>query len=112
SPAALAKRPVICHLKSKSLEEPNMKKCNLVKKLFALTAACALGLSLAACSNSAGQQSQSGASDTPASAGAESSQGTGETYTVAIIKQMDHPSLDEIAKAIEARLTEIAGENG
>ncbi|HIT31589.1 MAG TPA: ABC transporter substrate-binding protein [Candidatus Enterenecus stercoripullorum] len=89
-----------------------MKKCNLVKKLFALTAACALGLSLAACSNSAGQQSQSGASDTPASAGAESSQGTGETYTVAIIKQMDHPSLDEIAKAIEARLTEIAGENG
>ena len=33
-------------------------------------------------------------------------------YTVAIIKQMDHASLDEIADAIAARLDAIAEENG
>ncbi len=89
-----------------------MKNRNMMKKFFALAAACAMACSLAACSNSAGQQSQSGASNAPASTDVEISQSTGETYTVAIIKQMDHPSLDEIATAIETRLTEIAGENG
>ena len=34
------------------------------------------------------------------------------TYKVAIIKQLDHASLDEIADAIAARLDEIAAENG
>ena len=36
----------------------------------------------------------------------------GETYKVAVIKQMDHASLDEIANAITARLDAIAEENG
>lgn len=34
------------------------------------------------------------------------------TYKVAIIKQLDHASLDEIANAIAARLDEIAAEQG
>lgn len=33
------------------------------------------------------------------------------TYKVAVVKQMDHASLDEIANAITARLDEIAAEN-
>ena len=32
-------------------------------------------------------------------------------YSVAIIKQMDHPSLDEIAQAIEAELAQLAEDN-
>lgn len=78
-----------------------MKKRNLIRKFFALTAACGLVASLTACSNTAGQTSD------PAQ-GQELESG----YTVAIIKQMDHPSLDEIAAAVEARLDEISAEQG
>ena len=38
--------------------------------------------------------------------------GDGDVYRVAIVKQMDHASLDEIADAITDRLDEIAEENG
>ena len=96
-----------------------MKKRTMTKKFFALTAAAALALSLAACSNSAAQttnQSQSGddiTSQEPDADDSSSVQPAGDAaYTVAIIKQMNHASLDEIAAAIEARLDEIAAENG
>ena len=96
-----------------------MKKRTMTQKFFALTAAAALALSLAACSNSAAQttnQSQSGddiTSQEPDADDSSSVQPAGDAvYTVAIIKQMDHASLDEIAAAIEARLDEIAAENG
>ena len=96
-----------------------MKKRTMTKKFFALTAAAALALSQAACSNSAAQttnQSQSGddiTSQEPDADDSSSVQPAGDAaYTVAIIKQMDHASLDEIAAAIEARLDEIAAENG
>ena len=75
-----------------------------------LTAASALTLSLAACSG--------GTASTPAptdSATVENTSSAGEgskTYTVAVVKQMDHASLDEIADAITARLDEIAAEEG
>lgn len=94
------------------MEEMNMKKRNLIKKLFALTAALALVLSLAACSNSdAGNDGTP--SDTPAGTDQETNDTVEETtYKVAVIKQMDHASLDEIANAITARLDEIADENG
>ncbi len=36
----------------------------------------------------------------------------GAVYNIAIVKQMDHASLDEIAEAIEAELDVIAEENG
>ena len=83
-----------------------MKATNL-KKLFSLTAALALTLSLAACSDGAAD-----ATPTPGQQTNESQQSTGGSYTVAIIKQMDHASLDEIANAIAARLDEIAAEQG
>ena len=82
-----------------------MKKLNQV---LSLTAAAALALSLTACSGGTQgtAQTPAGSSNTPAA------EGDGATYKVAVIKQMDHASLDEIANAITARLDEIAAENG
>lgn len=91
-----------------------MKKRTLIKKLFALTAALAMALSLAACSNSdAGNNEESSNSPSGTETKQPADDQTGETtYKVAVIKQMDHASLDEIANAITARLDEIAAENG
>ena len=75
-----------------------MKKLN---RILSLSAAAALALSLSAC----GAQGEPVESGTAAPA-------AGETYKVAVIKQMDHASLDEIANAITARLDAIAEENG
>ncbi len=68
-----------------------MKKRNLMKKLSALALAAVLALGLTAC------------------AGANGGGNDGD-YTVAVIKQMDHASLDEIAGAICAQLDAIAQE--
>lgn len=91
-----------------------MKKRTLIKKFFALTATLAMVLSLAACSNG-----DSGNKETPSTSSGETEtqqpaddQPGDTTYKVAVIKQMDHASLDEIANAITARLDEIAAENG
>ncbi|MCD8248280.1 MAG: ABC transporter substrate-binding protein [Lachnospiraceae bacterium] len=43
---------------------------------------------------------------------AEEADTEGAVYNIAIVKQMDHASLDEIAEAIEAELDVIAEENG
>jgi len=77
-----------------------MKKTNL-KSILSLTAAAALSLGLL-----------SGCGGTPAPA-TPTPQGDDEPagYSIAVIKQMDHASLDEIANAITARLDEIAAEN-
>ena len=64
---------------------------NTVKKIFALVLALVMMASLVACGGS-------GAKD--------------DTIKVAIIKQLDHASLDEIANAVAARLEEIAAEKG
>ena len=78
-----------------------MKKLSL-KSLFALTTAAALSLSLAGCSTgTAAKPSDNSGSN-----------GDGKTYKIAVVKQMDHASLDEIADAITARLDEIAAEEG
>ena len=83
-----------------------MKKLNL-KKLLSLTAAVALTLSLAACSGG------TASSPSPsASAPAGSAPAAGEGYKVAVVKQLDHASMGEIANAITGRLDEIAAEKG
>lgn len=69
-----------------------MKKMNL-KKIVSLTAALALTVSLVACGN----HEQQGGEDVDA-------------YKVAVVKQMDHASLDEIANAVTAQLDAIAAE--
>lgn len=103
-----------------------MKKRSLLKKFFALTAVFALTLSLAACSSQSGLEhvsNQSQANADGQSQGADNTnapddkqpggnQITGADYTVAVIKQMDHASLDEIANAIAAQLDQIMADNG
>lgn len=42
----------------------------------------------------------------------EETPGAGATYKVAVVKQMDHASLDEIANAVCAELDNIAADNG
>lgn len=64
---------------------------NTMKKLFAVVLAVAMLFALAACGGPAADDG---------------------TYKVAIIKQMDHASLDEIANAVAARLDAIAAEKG
>ena len=70
-------------------------KNNMVKKLLTLALAGAMTLSLAAC----GSKSDDSSND--AQQGGDES---GKTYKVAIIKQLDHASLDEIANAVAAEL--------
>ena len=85
-----------------------MKTRNIVKKFFAMAAAAAMTLTLCACSDSGAQTSTPPQSDSSQSV--ESTEPSGDTavYTVAIIKQMDHASLDEIAAAVEAELDQLA----
>ncbi len=70
-----------------------MKK-GLLKKLAAAVLASGLMLAAAGCAGKDGNTT-----------------GAGSTYKVAVIKQLDHASLDEIANAITARLDSLASEN-
>jgi putative ABC transport system substrate-binding protein len=103
------------------LEENKMKKRNVLKKFFALTAAAAMTFALAGCSSSTDSSNSttdsdsqtSQAADTSTDAAGDSTQTEGgATYKVAIIKQLDHASLDEIANAIAAQLDAISAEQG
>ena len=75
-------------------------KNNMMKKLLTLVLAGAMTLSLAAC----------GAKDPQPDSGTDGS--TPRSFRVAIIKQLDHASLDEIANAVTAELDKIAADNG
>lgn len=79
-----------------------MKHYNLMKKLTAAAVSVSMALSLAACSNGGGQSG---------SASSGSAVPSGDGYKIAVVKQLDHASLDEIANAITARLDAIAEEN-
>ncbi len=70
-------------------------------KKYLSTILSAAVLTLTACSSS----SPSGS--TPAPDAPQT-----KTYRAAVVKQLDHASLDEIANAVTARLDEIAAENG
>lgn len=83
-----------------------MKK-NL-KKLFALGCTAALTLTTAGCSSSTSNNASE--ADTTAESSQEASADK-EIYNVAIVKQLDHASLDEIANAVEAELDKIAEDN-
>ena len=89
-----------------------MKKHNIVKKFFALTAAAAMTLSLCACGGSGDQTSNPPANDNSQSVETTPAEpDSGTVYKVAIIKLADHPSLDEIANAAAAELDKIAADN-
>lgn len=67
-----------------------------MKKVFALCFAALMLLSLAAC----GQKAPQG----------EAEDGSATSYKIAIVKLMDHASLDEISNAIAAQLDALAAE--
>ena len=83
---------------------------NTMKKLTALAAASALTLSLAACGGGTAANTQSSNESTAPTDGVTET--SPSAIKVAVVKQMDHASLDEIANAITARLDEIAAETG
>ena len=83
---------------------------NTMKKLTALAAASALTLSLAACGGGTASNTQSSSETTAPTGGVTET--SASAIRVAVVKQMDHASLDEIANAITARLDEIAAEEG
>ena len=60
---------------------------------------------LAACSSSPAQSG--GTSGSASASGAASSGSQAKTFKVAIVQQMDHASLDEIAAAVTARLGNV-----
>ena len=76
-------------------------KNNMMHKLLTLALAGVMTLSLAAC----GSNTDNGGSD------AQQESENGKTYKVAVIKQLDHASLDEIANAITAELDKLAADN-
>ncbi|MDD7023710.1 MAG: ABC transporter substrate-binding protein [Oscillospiraceae bacterium] len=83
------------------------------KKVMALLLTAALFASLTGC----GSKTTEEAADTKGTEAAEeSSESTAEegkdTYKIAVIKQMDHASLDEIADAICAELDAVAEDQG
>lgn len=85
-----------------------MKKHNIVKKLTALTLSFAMALALAACSSG----STSSGTSSSGTTGSENSSGSGEGYKIAVVRQLDHPSMNEIRDAITAELDAKAEELG
>ena len=95
-----------------------MKNQTIAKKMMAVTAAAVMGLSLTACGGGASGASSDASSaasaqenTSTASSGTENTDSEKETYKIAVVKQMDHASLDEIANAITAELDVIAAQN-
>ena len=85
-----------------------MKK-NMLKKLLAAACSLTLVFSLAACSSSSSSDDAEEEAVEEETAEAETE---GAVYNIAVVKQMDHASLDEIADAITAELDVIAEEEG
>jgi len=82
-----------------------------MKKLFAVSTAAAMLFSLTACGSTAGTASS--AAPAPASESAVTSEApAAEGYKIAIVQQLDHSSLEEIRKAVEAELDAKAAELG
>ena len=84
-----------------------MKKNNM-KKVLSLALSLAMTLALTACAG-AGTEAQSSGSSGSASA---SSAQEGEGYKVAVVRQLDHASMNEIRDAITAELDAKAAELG
>lgn len=87
-----------------------MKKMNL-KKLVAFGCAAALTVSMAGCGSKADTSADAAADSTAAETEADAASGDTAEYNVAIVKQLDHASLDEIANAVAAELDQIAKDN-
>ena len=95
-----------------------MKKMTM-KKLLALGCAFVLGCSMLGCSGKTEEPAAPESTESPADtespesdAPAADNNSTKDSYNIAIVKQMDHASLDEIANAVAAELDAIAADKG
>ncbi len=107
----------ICRLNLFYLEEPNMKKTNLLKKTLTLALSLAMSLSLAACggdgsgsASGSGGQSGSGAIGVIGGADGPTAILTTSPYKIGICNYVDDASLNQINENIQARLIEIGAE--
>lgn len=83
------------------------------KKVLAVILGMTMAVSLlAGCSGGSTTSEESTESTEAEETETEEEEGTGDAYKIAIVKQMDHASLDEIANAIAAELDVISEENG
>ena len=88
-------------------------KNNMLKKVLALGCAAVLAFSMIGCSSSKTEEAAPAEAETPAAeedAAPEEASGDTAVYKIAVVKQMDHASLDEIANAITAELDALAAE--
>lgn len=87
-----------------------MKKMNL-KKLVALGCVAAMTLSMVGCGSKADTSADTTAKTSTATADADQTDEELPVYKIAIVKQLDHASLDEIANAVAAELDQLAKDN-
>ena len=89
------------------------KKVMSVVLAAAMTTTLVAGCGSAGSADTAADTSAEAAEDTEATDTADTTEAaTGDTIKVAVVKQMDHASLDEIANAVEEELDAIAAKNG
>lgn len=96
------------------MEVTTMKKTNIIKKVLTAALSLSMLLSLAACgggSAPSGSKSSTASGSAPASSASASVEETKE-YKVGIVKFMDHASLDQIEKKIQAQLDTKSAELG
>lgn len=89
------------------------KKVMSVVLAAAMTTTLVAGCGSTGSADTAADTSAEAAEDTEATDTADTTEAaTGDTIKVAVVKQMDHASLDEIANAVEEELDAIAAKNG
>ena len=89
------------------------KKVVSVVLAAAMTTTLVVGCGSTGSVDTAADTSAEAAEDTEATDTADTTEAaTGDTIKVAVVKQMDHASLDEIANAVEEELDAIAAKNG
>ena len=79
-----------------------------MKKLLALTLTAILAFSMIGCAS----KTEEAASESTAETAEVPAEATGDSYKVAIVKQLDHASLDEIANAVAAQFDAVSAEKG
>ena len=89
------------------------KKVVSVVLAAAMTTTLVVGCGSTGSVDTAADTSAEAAEDTEAAETTDTTEtATGDTIKVAVVKQMDHASLDEIANAVEEELDAIAAKNG
>ena len=83
-----------------------MNRTNTAGRILVLLLTALLVLSLAACGSKAESPADSSADQNTAAP----TESDAKTYKVAVIKQLDHASLDEIANAVTAELDQISAD--